>query len=151
MNKEPIKLDTVAAIIECPDGKLLLTKRKGDPFSGFWCLAGGKVEADETLEEACIRETKEETGLDVDIIMKLGLYPEEPHVYKGELYKFSATCFIVKPKDMSKINPQEREVSEIKFFDAFEAKNIQLAFKHNDIIMDYIRYKVNSPLYKRIE
>lgn len=44
---------------------------------------------------------------------------------------------------------------EYKFNDnekkAFEAKNIQLAFKHNDIIMDYIRYKVNSPLYKKVD
>lgn len=48
------------------DGRLLLARRPdGDPLSGFWELPGGKVEADETPEEALGREWREELGADV--------------------------------------------------------------------------------------
>ena len=54
----------VGAIIVC-DGKILLEKRKGEPGKGKWSVPGGLVELGETVEEAVIREVKEETGLDV--------------------------------------------------------------------------------------
>ena len=43
-----------------------MVKNKGDNFS-YYTLPGGAVEPEETLEEAAIREVKEETGLDVKI------------------------------------------------------------------------------------
>ena len=49
------------------DGRLLLTRRpEGDPLAGFWELPGGKVEADETPEEALAREWREELGVEVE-------------------------------------------------------------------------------------
>src|SRR3990170_4509263 len=46
-------------------GKILLEKRKNEPSKGKWTIPGGLVELGESIEEAVIRETKEETGLDV--------------------------------------------------------------------------------------
>jgi mutator protein MutT len=54
----------VGAIIIC-NGKILLVKRRGEPGKGRWSIPGGIVELGETVEEAVIREVKEETGLDV--------------------------------------------------------------------------------------
>jgi mutator protein MutT len=54
----------VGAIIVCND-KILLEKRKGEPGKGKWSVPGGLVELGETVENAVIREVKEETGLDV--------------------------------------------------------------------------------------
>jgi len=47
-------------------GKLLLEKRGNEPAKGKWSIPGGVVELGESLEDAVIRETKEETGLDVE-------------------------------------------------------------------------------------
>lgn len=47
------------------DGAVLLVKRAAEPLAGEWSLPGGMVEAGETLEEAVVRELREETGLTV--------------------------------------------------------------------------------------
>ena len=52
---------TASVIIK--DNKVLLVKRKYDPKKGQWCLPGGFIELNETPENACLRELKEETGL----------------------------------------------------------------------------------------
>jgi 8-oxo-dGTP diphosphatase len=49
------------------DGKILLLKRRTEPFNGYWHLIGGHVEENETLKEALRREFKEETNLDVKV------------------------------------------------------------------------------------
>ena len=46
---------------------VLLIKRNQPPAQGLWSIPGGKLEPGETLVEACRREFKEETNLDVDV------------------------------------------------------------------------------------
>lgn len=48
-------------------GELLLVKRDREPARGLWSLPGGRVEWGESLMEACAREVREETGIEVDI------------------------------------------------------------------------------------
>lgn len=52
--------------------QLLLVQRAKPPFQGHWSLPGGGVELGETIEEALVREVKEETGLDVTVSQFLG-------------------------------------------------------------------------------
>ena len=47
-------------------GSILLVKRKHEPFKDMWALPGGYLEyGEETIEQTCIRETKEETDIDI--------------------------------------------------------------------------------------
>lgn len=47
------------------EGKVLLIKRGKEPLRGRWVVPGGTVELGETLEQALVREVREETGLTV--------------------------------------------------------------------------------------
>jgi 8-oxo-dGTP diphosphatase len=51
---------------------VLLARRDKDPGEGLWSIPGGGVELGETQEEAAVRETKEETGVDCDVIEYVG-------------------------------------------------------------------------------
>lgn len=52
-----------ASIAVWHEGRVLLAQRDRPPFAGAWSLPGGSVEVGETVEEAALREAKEETGI----------------------------------------------------------------------------------------
>ncbi|MBN1917447.1 MAG: NUDIX hydrolase [Verrucomicrobia bacterium] len=54
-----------AAVAVVEHGCILLVKRAVEPKKGLWSLPAGFLEIDETVQECAVRETKEETGLDV--------------------------------------------------------------------------------------
>ncbi len=65
-----------ASALPVKDGKVLLAVRKDDPFKGTYDVIGGFVKPGESAEEAAVRETKEETGLNVKVIKLLASYPD---------------------------------------------------------------------------
>ena len=71
----------VGLIIEM-DGGVVLIKRGAPPHKDEWTLPSGFVEADESAEEAAVREAEEETGLKVEIVEMMGInsFPEGPPV-----------------------------------------------------------------------
>ena len=62
-----VTVDLVLFALSSDELRVLLIRRKHDPFSGHWALPGGLVEADETAEDAAVRETREETGFTVGL------------------------------------------------------------------------------------
>lgn len=46
--------------------EVLLIRRGSEPMAGGWSLPGGVIELGESIREACVRETREETGLTVE-------------------------------------------------------------------------------------
>lgn len=70
----------VAATIPELDGAVLLTRRLINPGRGLWTFPGGFVDFGETVTDAAVRETLEETGLKVDLtgLLNVYTYPAAP-------------------------------------------------------------------------
>lgn len=125
---------TVAAIVEFPNGSILLVKRSTPPFKDYWALPGGKVNAGEAAEHAIVREVKEETGLDVEIMKKTGEYHEKG-IQNGMKYDYHPACFLARPIG-GKLRRQEGEIEQISLF-SFKEIPERLAFEHARMVRDY--------------
>jgi 8-oxo-dGTP diphosphatase len=77
------------ALVET-EGRVVLVRRGVEPKVGLWCLPSGYVEADELVEQAVVREMKEETGLDVEIDDMLGVYSFGREPQTGVLVLYAA-------------------------------------------------------------
>lgn len=64
---------TVDILIELPEG-IVLIERKNPPFG--WAIPGGFVDWGETVEDAAVREAREETGLDVTLVRQFHVYSD---------------------------------------------------------------------------
>lgn len=90
------KLDVVCAVIENDHKQLLIAKRKSQIADGIWEFPGGKVEAGESYEAACIRECREELDIDIaidrflldfyddDFSTRIHVYAYKAHIVSGE-------------------------------------------------------------------
>jgi 8-oxo-dGTP diphosphatase len=130
---------TATAIIEFPQHMILLIKRDTVPFKGYWALPGGRAEQGETVEQTIIREVKEETGLDVAIVRKIGEYHEEGTL-DGVEYDYYPACFLVKVVG-GEMKRQESEIQEIQLFSLKDIPET-LAFVHNLMVSDYVAQKI---------
>lgn len=132
---------TTAAVVEFPDGRILLIKRHTVPFKGYWALPGGRVEASEIVEQTVVREVKEETGLTAAIIRKIGEYREKGFK-DGVEYDYSPACFLVRPVS-GEVKRQESEIEEIRIVNLTEIP-AELAFEHSKMIQDYTALKQSN-------
>jgi 8-oxo-dGTP diphosphatase len=80
-------IKAVVGVLHNSKGQLLIAKRQDHQFMpGFWELPGGKIEQDESLEDAISRELNEELGVQVD---KLSLHQTMSHQYHDRLVELS--------------------------------------------------------------
>ncbi len=80
-----LQTEGVFTIVVNKKQEVLLVKRKDLPI---WDLPGGRVDEGELLEEAAKREVREETGYEVEIVDKVGVYVrpsfhDVQHIYTG--------------------------------------------------------------------
>lgn len=131
----PFSGRTATAIITFPPDKILLIKRATVPFKGYWALPGGRLDPGETVEQTVVREVKEETGLDVAVICKVGEYHEQG-VQGGVEYDYYPACFLVKTVN-GEIRKQESEIEAINLFSSTAMPPV-LAFEHAQMVKDFV-------------
>ena len=120
---------TVDAVIKHTDGGIILIERGYDPFRGCWALPGGFVEVGETVEAACIREVKEETGLDVRIIKLIGVYSDPKRDPRGHTVSVIYLC-----ETLSGELAGGDDAAKAQSFT--DLADIDLAFDHNLVLQD---------------
>jgi len=120
-------LVAVDGVVVGKRGSIILVKRKKPPYEGYWALPGGLVEYGETVEEAVVREVKEETGLDVEVKGLVGVYSRPDRDPRGHVISIA---FLVVEIGGELRGSRETEVNE------FYAIPRELAFDHREILRD---------------
>lgn len=118
------------AVVEHKGGIVLL-RREIDPRAGFWVHPGGFVDRGETLEEAAKRETREEVGLEVEILDLLGAFSF--HDSEVVVVAYAARAISGEPKVGD-------ESLEVRTFDPHELPWDELAFPSTRLALkEYLR------------
>jgi ADP-ribose pyrophosphatase YjhB (NUDIX family) len=128
--KNPVPTVDIIIEIQREDGKegIVLIKRKNPPHG--WAIPGGFVDYGESLEEAAVREAKEETSLDVQLKKQLHTYSDPDRDPRQHTI---STVFVASARGRPKA---EDDAQEIGIFTKEEI-NFSLAFDHNKILTDY--------------
>ena len=127
-----------AAVIVPQDDRVLLVRRKYEPRAGAWSLPAGFMEIDESPVEAAVRETREETGLEVAVV---------------RLYDVIGTCddprshviLVVYLAEQlgGELRPGD-DASEARFF-LLKALPAEIAFEgHRRVLQAFIAERENS-------
>ncbi len=123
---------TVDAIIMVDKESIVLIKRKNQPYKDCWAIPGGFVELGETLENAVMREAKEETGLDIKPIKILNIYSDPNRDPRG--HTITAAFICEKIGGTLKANSDAKDIRIIKIN---SIETIKLAFDHDKILVDF--------------
>jgi 8-oxo-dGTP diphosphatase len=122
---------TVDTVVLCEDKFIVLVKRRNDPYRGSWALPGGFVEYGETVENAAIRETMEETGLEIELDKLVGVYSDPERDPRGHMI---SACFLAH-KTGGKLKA-DSDAADVQCLSLDEVSKIQLAFDHEKMIGD---------------
>jgi colanic acid biosynthesis protein WcaH len=111
-----IPIPCVDIVVLNNEGQVLLCHRTNKPAEGIWWFPGGGVLKGETMKEAVLRKVKEETGLTVKIIKKLGndetMFPDGP--FGGPTHTIN-TVFLAVAKKGGVIQVDQQS-DEVKWF-----------------------------------
>ncbi len=123
----PIAADVIAEIGD----QIVLIERKNFPYG--WALPGGFVDFGETVEQAAVREAREEISLDVELRALLGVYSRPDRDPRGQ------TITVVY---VARASGTPRAADDAKNVALFSPRNppAPLAFDHAEVLADYARF-----------
>ncbi|MBI2462415.1 MAG: NUDIX hydrolase [Candidatus Rokubacteria bacterium] len=119
---------TVDLIIELPGQGIVLIRRRHPPHG--WALPGGFVEYGESLERAAVREAREETSLEVELVRQLHTYSAPGRDPRGHTV---STVFVARASG----RPQAQDDAEAVGVFTRETLPAEIAFDHRAILEDY--------------
>ena len=113
-----------SAVVTDEDGRLLLGKRTDNML---WTIPGGRMKVGETIAETAVREVKEETGIDVEVVSLVGIYSNPHHIVEysdGEVRQQFSICFSCRCVG-GKLATSD-ETSEVGYFSPNELEGMEI-------------------------
>jgi 8-oxo-dGTP diphosphatase len=117
-------------VVIIKEGKIALLKRGNEPSKGKWTIPGGLVELGENLETAVIRETKEETCLEVENPTLMGVVDNVDLDEQGKVkYHYVIIDYLVQVKAGNIQAASDAEELRWVQFDEVESYNLTASFR----------------------
>lgn len=110
--------------------KVLLVKRAIEPFRNAWAIPGGFIKENESLDQAALRELKEETGVSTGYLEQLYTFGEPKRDPRGRV--ISTAYFALAPASKTGTVIEHIDVSEARWFSISNLP--RLAFDHKKIL-----------------
>lgn len=123
----PVAADVIAEVGQ----QIVLIERKNIPYG--WAIPGGFVEFGETVEQAAVREAREEISLEVQIRALLGVYSRPDRDPRGH------TITVVYVARASGVPRASDDAQNAALCDPRDPP-APLAFDHREILRDYVRF-----------
>jgi 8-oxo-dGTP diphosphatase len=120
---------TVDIIIEFPQG-IILVERSNPPYG--WALPGGFLDRGESLEQAAVREAKEETNLDLVNMRQFHTYSDPG---RDPRFQTISTVFIAESQGKPRSGDDAKNLKVVRYEDLPE---LDYAFDHKMIIKEYL-------------
>jgi len=122
---------TVDAVIYDAAKGIVLVRRKNPPLG--WALPGGFVDYGERVEHAAVREAKEETGLDVELVALVGVYSDPAR--DARMHTIS-TVFAARARNLESLAGGD-DALVARFF-PLNSLPADIVFDHREIISDFV-------------
>lgn len=129
-------LPASTALVINGKNQLLLGKRQIEPAKGQWCLPGGFVEIDESMEQAALRELKEETGLTGKLLSFVGCTYQRSNYYGGVI------IFGYRVEILEGEMKADDDMEDLKYYDFDSLPPV--AFDAHIYLIDKVRDMVND-------
>jgi ADP-ribose pyrophosphatase YjhB (NUDIX family) len=124
-----------SAVVTDEDSRLLLAKRTDNDL---WTIPGGTMKPGETITETAVREVREETGIDVEVVSLVGIYSNPQHVVEysdGEVRQQFSVCFVCQ-RIGGEVSTSD-ETSEVGYFSPDEIEAVDI---HPSIRLPYAAF-----------
>jgi len=119
------------------DGRVLLVRRKHEPFKGSWVLPGGFMRAGETVEAAVSRELSEETGISSRPVALVGLFSDPG---RDPRHHTISAAYIMEEGMGEPLGADDAQ--EARFFPL--GKLPHLGFDHDDILKKALKMRAEA-------
>ena len=126
-----LTVDIIIALRDRPGRPVVLIQRRYPPYG--WALPGGFVDLGETLEQAAVREAREETRLEVELKVLLGCYSDPRRDPRGHT---ASAVYVAEAQGEPQAEDDAKEVGVVLPNEV----PVELAFDHGLILEDYRHY-----------